>query len=301
MTLPEIHGLGTLWWIELFSVSEARAQELHALLSARIHAFDAHYSRFSKTSYVGRLNARETITDPPPELLTLLDIGLTWHTRSNGLFHFLTAEHQAARGYDASYSFSASESIPAIIDPHNVLHMSEREVRLTDSAIDFGGYGKGFLIDTLASLLRSHEVTSFIINGGGDIYASDPSGNGHRCVLEHSTEAGTYIGEVTLSNAALAVSSSYKRQWKHAVSGERINHFIDPIDPTRSVQAASYVIAPTTLQADIAATLCCLRPELQTVRDLQEDITDVLIMPENKAPIATPGFRNHLFTTPQET
>ena len=91
-------------------------------------------------------------------------------------------------------------------------------------AIDLGGIAKGFAVDTAIESLRASNVTSAIVNAGGDlrVFGSDES----RVHLRHPDSAQPIANPISLLNAALATSSPCftRRQWH----GRTVSHLVNP-------------------------------------------------------------------------
>lgn len=248
-------ALGTAWWIEVFSPLSSEAQAtLTKTIIAAITRYEGRYSRFRSDSLISKLNEQRVITNPDKEFIALLEYGHTLHARTKGHFNLLVGETMEARGYDASYRFTPTPEPASVPDPAHSLHINDHEIRLTAGRVDIGGFGKGYLIDLLAEQLRAHGVEEFLINGGGDIFASHQAESALPIYLEHPTEAGTYIGQVSLKNAGFAASSPFKRRWQH--NGVDYNHIVGD-----SGQFATFVTAPTARDADAFATASLLWTE----------------------------------------
>jgi thiamine biosynthesis lipoprotein len=127
-----------------------------------------------------------------------------------------------------------------------------------DVEIDLGGFGKGWIIDSLGELLHSLGHSQFIINGGGDILVS--SDEPIELALEHPLDPTKQIGSTRITHGALAVSSTKKRVWKQGDA--QYHHIIDPQTglPSTSPIATTYVRADTALIADTLATVLLIDP-----------------------------------------
>ncbi len=245
-----IDALGTRWWIELFeSSSEERLTVLKKDCEAFIMTFEGNYSRFKPDSYISILNRERVLKDPSHELIDVLTFGKQKYVETNTLFNILTGHIQEAKGYDAEYSFMMADTIPLPGNPVTDLAINESGITLNGySKIDLGGYGKGYLIDLVAERLRSkHDLQYFLINGGGDIYATSNNGEPIEIQVEHPTEQVKFIGSTTLLNEAFAASSPHKRKWK-TKQGEQ-NHIVGDAGDS------SYVKASSAKEADVLATI----------------------------------------------
>jgi len=243
-------ALGTKWWIELFeNISEQRLTALKKDCEAFIMTFEDSYSRFKPNSCISMINRERVLKDPSQELIDLLTFGKQKYLETNALFNILTGHIQEAKGYDAEYSFMMADTIPLPGNPVTDLAIDESKITLSGySKIDLGGYGKGYLIDLVVDRLKKeHGLNYFLINGGGDIYATSDNGEPVEIQIEHPTEPEKFIGATTLLNGAFAASSSHKRRWK-TKQGEQ-NHIVGEAGDS------SYVKAKTAKEADVLATV----------------------------------------------
>lgn len=250
--LPPITALGTTWVIEVFEdINKERLDGASGAVQSFLTTFNNSYSRFNSDSLITRLNNDRYLENPPAELIELLTIGQTWYKKTNCTFNILLEEELVRRGYDASYSFEekvGEDFAPA--DPTTDLTISPECINLTRGRVDLGGFGKGYAIDRAAELLQSIGLKYFLINGGGDIYATSDNNEPIAVYFEHPTEPGVFLGETTLCNEAFAASSPHKRQWK-GVNGNQ-THLVNSTGVTTS--DATFVKAGTAVEADIIAT-----------------------------------------------
>ena len=258
-TLPTITALGTSWWIELFDeISAERLTVIHDDCEAFLRTFEQHYSRFAPDSCISQLNANKSLAQPTIELQQLLTHSLELYDRTNGVFNIMVGSTLIETGYDAAYSFTPSPERTPIENPHDVIHITHDRITLDRGQIDFGGFGKGYAIDALARILTTtYGLPYFLINGGGDMYATSDHGTPLTIYLEHPTEPNTYLTTTTLLNQGFAASSPHKRAWKHVHT--TYTHIIDTTSPHGGERPdASFIKAATACDADVFATVALL-------------------------------------------
>jgi len=175
-----------------------------------------------------------------------------------------------ARGYDAAYSLVDKGS--ANLQPGNPLTdliISEDKIELRYGNIDIGGYGKGWLIDRLAEQLKDQfGLEQFLINGGGDIYATHENNRSVDILLEDPQNPGTIIGNTKIKNQGFAASSPHKRAWPKSPRSdlgdfENSNHIVS----NQKVKDVIYLIADSAVEADVFATTL-LQVDDETTQDL---------------------------------
>lgn len=264
MTLPlPIKALGTEFLVEIWDeLSSTTLETVNDHLEFLLSEFEQKYSRFKTDSYISILNNQKFIDNPPPDLVTILQIGISYFDRTAGVHNLMVGETLISQGYDADYSFIPKRTVFTIPDPHKALIIGPEQIILREGMIDIGGYGKGVAIDLLATTLtREFGLRYFLINGGGDVYGTSNHGKPITLYLEHPTEPDTYLGTTTILNQGFAASSRYKRSWTH--NKTHYSHIIDTTtDQPVSQQNidASFITAPTATTADVFATVALLAP-----------------------------------------
>ncbi len=284
MVLNNHAALGTRWHIEVFDQNidqKLVASETIAFLER----FEARYSRFRKTSWLSQLNQTGMYSQPDPEFVDILQESLEYFVSTGGVFNIAVGENMNHSGYDAAYSFVASkqqeDNLPDLAD---VLKVTKDQIRLRSGALDLGGIGKGYVIDKLANWLQSKFLLqSFIINGGGDIYATHHAdGTSIEVTLTHPKNPKLGIGTVVLHNQGFASSSPWLRSWVDKHSGTVINHLLT------ARQVTSYVVAPTVTEADVWATTLCISDDVQPPSSYE-----ILLLDDTKIIARTDSFKLH--------
>lgn len=274
MPKPNItfEALGTHWSIEQLG---EKSMDLESVLLPIVRAFESDYSRFKDDSFVSMLNRTKRLIDPPRELIDMLLFAQTMYQVGSGVFNISITPSLTGVGYGKARGEARINTTDLM-----GITIADGEVTLApDVEIDFGGFGKGWLVDALADVLHSHNVHEFIINGGGDIRVS--SASEVELALEHPTHEDQMIGTTRIASGGLAVSSPYKRSWK--VGGVTKHHIIDPRtgESVTNDIASVYVRASTTLVADVMATILLVDPSL--LDRLKKDFDlDVIVIHESQ-------------------
>jgi thiamine biosynthesis lipoprotein len=226
MKLFEYEAIGTHWWITIEDdIDPTKLESLCAEIKHISETFEKDYSRFIRESYIGRLNTEKQLENFPIELYEMLTFSNQITTITDGHFSATVGGTLASLGYDEKYSFSKQNTIL----PSYILELSESKIRISnDAKIDLGGIGKGWLIDKISDFLKSKHILYFSVNGGGDIFAtSHKDGKPWEYFLENPYNKEEVIGTIHVDNASIACSAPSRRQWKDAVSGEKLHHLVD--------------------------------------------------------------------------
>ncbi len=253
-----IEKLGTVWWFELFDLKKQDQEKFLDRINNLLEEFESTYSRFKETSVVSQLNKNNLVEKPSPEFLEILNLSKKFYVETDGVFNILVGDYLEMTGYDKDYNFSKEiKRLPEVPDLELSLNFDDEKINLNkNSKIDLGGIGKGFLIDKLAGIFKQEfALESFLINGGGDIYATEKDGEGFEIGLKSPT-SDQMIGSITLKNQGFAASSPAIRSWKGS-DGKTYSHIVGSDKPKDT-----FVVAPSATEADVWATTLCVNSEI---------------------------------------
>ena len=250
----EFDALGTRWWCEV--INGAVDDALRLSIDDAVQQFVADYSRFDENSLLSQLCRDGYLNHPPAEMVAMLEFAREVFDTTDGVFNISVGGVLERAGYGHGVGGETNNAL------WSETVISDNIIRVPKGArLDFGGFGKGWLIDKLADLFRQHGVEQFIINGGGDLFVQ--SNTPVELSLEHPLDATKQIGTTQVQRGGLAVSSTIKRQWQK--NGATHHHIIDPSlgASSQSGVASVYAKAPTVLIADTLATVLIVNPSLK--------------------------------------
>ena len=274
MTLSPIKALGTVWHIELFEAYDDHVTLRNSIVDW-LEEFESRYSRFRPDSWLSTLNRTGEYKNPNAQFIDLLTLALEYYYATDGVFNVAVGERLTKSGYDANYTFTAIAELPTVPTLSEVLDISAAKISLQSGSLDLGGIGKGYAIDKLAEYLQEeYGLYFFLINGGGDIYVTSDKNKSVTITIAHPDDRSLAIGTVDLLHSGFAASSPRLRAWPDRNTGESCNHLLTKHN------VASYVVAPTTTEADVWATVSCLdqtiKPPLKILQLLINESGQVL-------------------------
>lgn len=128
--------------------------------------------------------------------------------------------------------------------------------------LDFGGVGKEYAADRMATICAEHRVDRALVNLGGDVRVSGPQQDGSpwRVGIRHPRRDQALIASIALRSGALATSGDYERYVE--VGGRRYCHLLNARTgwPVACWQSIS-VVAPLCVVAGSCATIAMLLEE----------------------------------------
>lgn len=252
----EFDSIGSRFWLESLDKSVFDENTKQDVLNY-CTAYDDLYSRFKPQSLVSQLAKRGYIDNPPAELCQMLDYAKEIYNVTEGAFNITVGATLQNLGYGSSeYAGEFTQN------PWRSITWNSKRIQAEPAMVlDFGGFGKGWMIDAITKLLIARGFSQFIVNGGGDMYVK--SEKPVQITIDDPLRPGYASGSVWLQNKSLACSDIIKRSWQ-TPSGNK-HHIVDTTtqDSSNTGVVASYVIADTALVADTMATVLIIKPDLE--------------------------------------
>ena len=208
--------LGT--FVEITAHGTAEAVNAAFAAVARVQNLLSAHDSTSELSLLNREAATRVIT-VSRETFAVLRHADRLAQESHGAFDYTVAPTLAAWGL-----------LPANLNRKNpgnwrdVLLLPHRQVRfLRPLALDLGGIAKGFAVDAAIEVLRSHGVSSAVVNAGGDLRVFGAQAS--TVHLRHPAQPQTYAHTLQLHHAALATSSPCFTEKNFR--GQRVSHLVN--------------------------------------------------------------------------
>lgn len=260
--------MGTIAEVTVVHDEPARAQAAIDAAFAELTRIERLMTRYNRASDVGRVNtASPGIAVPVShETAGVVLAALDWAVATDGAFdpaiervcRLWNVEERttppsagevqrlAGRNLYRALELSTSGGSPVIVR------------RDTDVGIDLGAIAKGYAVDRAGEVLRAHGVRDGVVRVGGDLVALGvpPDGNAWCIGIRSPASETVLIGEVDVSDAAIATSGDYQRFFLY--QGVRYHHLMDPATaaPRRTPMHSITARAATCMHADAATTSC---------------------------------------------
>jgi FAD:protein FMN transferase len=198
------------------------------------------------------------------ETAQLLDYAATCHALSEGRFDITSGALRRVWRFDGGDRVPDAAAVREALASVGWARVGWTDRTLTLPAgmeIDFGGIGKEYAVDRAAGLIAARVDAPFLVNFGGDLFASGPRRGGVPWSVGiddpgHTGEA--LVGRLELRAGGLATSGDARRFVMH--EGRRLGHILDPRTgwPVEGAPRAVTVLASTCLEAGTLATLAIL-------------------------------------------
>ncbi|WP_369855315.1 FAD:protein FMN transferase [Candidatus Thalassolituus haligoni] len=128
------------------------------------------------------------------------------------------------------------------------------EITSANTSMGLGAIAKGYAIDRAVQVIRRAGFQQFVVNAGGDLYASSVPGQPLWQVgIQHPRQREQLIARLPVANMAVATSGDYERYFIH--NGQRYSHLINPATgyPANGCQSVT-IMASRGFWADALAT-----------------------------------------------
>jgi thiamine biosynthesis lipoprotein len=255
----QFQALGSTALITLVTKTDtAYRQRLFNQITRHIIKFEQQFSRFLADSELTQFNKRAGLKVPISQsFLRMLEVNKALSEATDGLYNpfILPALQQA--GYIGSWTNQGTNKI--VNDYRN------RQISLIDnliigdswakipknSALDFGGIGKGYLLDELSHILSIKKLSGYWLSLGGDIICAgyDLDNEAWKVAIQDAKDTSQIIDYISNQNGnVLAIATSGITKRKGIKNGQGWHHIIDP----RTGEPATTNILTVTVTADRA-------------------------------------------------
>lgn len=303
------HGsqvMGTVVDLTIWTDNEAGAAEAAKAVFEEFQRVDRLMSSWLEDSAVAKINrgagTKAIVVDE--EVMKLVLRAHQAGKLSGGAFDISVGSFRGLWKFDQDIdgSIPADDKVQErakLVDYRKIaLNKKRRSVKLRRKGmrITLGGVAKGYAVDQAVAIMHKRGFVDFIVQAGGDLYASgrrgdrswrvgirDPRGN---------RDASFALAEV--SNQTFSTSGDYERSI--VVKGVRYHHILDPATGRPAKRSRSVtVLAPDALTADIWSTaLFVIGPENGMKIVESRDDMEAVFVDENNALHISTGLQDKL-------
>lgn len=253
--------------VEMVAVHPDLGQCKEALYNAfqEINRIENLLSSHKKDSEISKINSEAAITPVKvsAETFAIIKRAIAYSKKFDGMFDISIGPITELWGFNDDKEITIPQkeklnSLLKVVDYKNVI-LNDQHTTVSFAVkgmkLDLGGIAKGYAIDKAAELLKQQGIQRFLINAGGDIYASGLKSNNKkwRVGIKHPRKPHALLAAFELNDFAVATSGDYERYAE--INGKRYHHIINPRTgfPSNFCQSVT-VFAPTAEEADVWAT-----------------------------------------------
>ena len=254
-TRADFFAMNTIMQITAYGAPTDKAREL-------VQSLDKQLSVTDPDSDISRINSSAgssvSISESTSELI---QTSLEMCARTNGALDITIYPVVREWGFTTdSFRIPDSGRLAALAD-----YVDYRRVTVGGGSacvpegfmLDLGATAKGFASDKVLALFRESEVSSALINLGGNIYAlgSKPDGSPWEIGVADPLDPQNICGKLALTDKAAVTSGNYERYFI-GDDGVTYCHIIDPADcrPADNGLAAVTIVADSGVMSDALST-----------------------------------------------
>jgi thiamine biosynthesis lipoprotein len=154
--------------------------------------------------------------------------------------------------------------------------------------VHLGGIGKGYAVDRSAAILRASGVSDFLIQAGGDLYASGTRGDRPWRAAIVDPRGPESFAAMNLRDETLSTSGDYERFFIR--DGRRYHHILDPDagEPARGCRSVTIVARHAILADALSTGVFVLGPQAgMALIEKLPDLEGVIVTDRNEVIVSS--------------
>ncbi|EPZ52694.1 MULTISPECIES: FAD:protein FMN transferase [Alicyclobacillus] len=274
MTSRTFRAMGTDIYMEIPNScigDDFERSRILADAARKMTQLESIFTRFHRDSDLNHINhSTGKWIQIRPCLYEVLQLAKDFFVTTRGLFNPCLGAVMKQLGYSVPFEQIDDNTVRPVIEIPYVSPMhcpfdlriqgTEYQVWLEPGyQIDLGGIAKGWIVQQIASDLRSVGVHQFVCNAGGDVICDGYNGTRSWSVgIRSPFDTNDHILLLDIHDLAVATSGTYKRTWKN--HGQTVHHIIDPFlgVPVQSDMISCSVIHRNLVTAEVQAKVALI-------------------------------------------
>jgi len=262
--------MGTTYQITVVAGYFNNAKSLKEKIEKRLEEINQSMSTYRKDSEITRFNAQNDVGEKvyvSEDFIHVMRVAEKLYTLSEGAWDGTIKPLVDLWGFGSS---SRERRVPEKEDilkllpeiGFNTIEISDNRYlikRRVSISVDLASIAKGYAVDQIADLLRKNGIENFLVEIGGEVFASGFRKDGKLWKIGINTPlkdaaVDKVYKAINLHNKALATSGDYRIFFE--VNGKRFSHILDPrtgYPVSNGVKGVS-IVADTCTFADGLAT-----------------------------------------------
>lgn len=176
-------------------------------------------------------------------------------------------------------------------------------LRRAGMRVHLGGIGKGYAVDRAVAILRARGLRDFLVQAGGDFYASGMRGSRpwRAGIQDPRGEGGSSFAALDLRDGTFSTSGDYERSF--VKDGRRYHHILDPDlgEPARESRSVTIVADSAMLADGLSTGVFIVGPTAgMALIERLPDVEGVIVTSRNEVLVSS-GLRDRLEILAQPT
>lgn len=245
-----------------YKITYSHTSDLEADIQGVLQQVDNALSIFNDSSTISRINNNEDVCATSDTMfIKVFRLAQQISSITGGAFDITVAPAVNAWGFGFKNATDVTDSVIDSllqITGYRKIREENGHIIKDDSRImlDCSAIAKGYGCDAVADMLRSRNITDFMVEIGGEVVTSghNQSGEEWKIGLSQPDESGQLNTILSLTDCAMATSGNYRNFYEK--DGIRYAHTIDPhtCRPVSHSLLSATVIASECAVADAFAT-----------------------------------------------
>jgi thiamine biosynthesis lipoprotein len=259
----ETYMMGTVIQLKIYGTNAEKATEL-AL--KRIRDIESKMSVNIETSEITKLNTKAGVSGQKlsQDTYSVIEKSIQYSKLSGGaldatiepivkLWGIGTDKQRVPLKTEIQEKLNLVDYKDILLDKKN----STVQLRRTGQAIDLGAIAKGYTADELKKVLINNQISSALINLGGNVFAigSKTDGTSWNIGIQNPLDTrGKYIGTISVVDKSVVTSGNYERFF--IVDGKRYHHIFDPKTgyPSEAGLISTTIVSDKSIDGDALST-----------------------------------------------
>ena len=216
--------------IKLYDISEKKANEAFEEIDDLYSKYENITNFYSENSELYNLNNTNTeeYIKISNELYELIEIGLDWYNKSNGLLNInigsLTQIWHDFR--NQSISFPTLEQLNNIDISIDKIKLKDNKILNSDFKIDLGSITKGYVTEKAGVYLENKGINYYIINAGGNVKVGKSDKGYYNIGIASPINSNEIFYSIKDENISVVTSGGYERFYEY--NDTLYHHIINP-------------------------------------------------------------------------
>lgn len=268
------HAMASPCEVLIDTNDQALAERLACIAQNEAARIEKKFSRYRDDNIIYRINhSAGRPLEVDAETAALLDYAEHCYRISNGMFDITSGVLRRVWQFDGGDNVPQPAQVAAVRELLGWHRVDWQRPLLTlpeGFEIDLGGICKEYAVDRSAMLLAAQTDVSFLINYGGDLYASKPRRSSQGWIIGVE-RPGQSTRHADINQPSAAADNFELCRGGGATSGDarrfllkdgiRYSHILNPLTgwPVRNAPRSVTVVANTCTEAGILSTLAMLQ------------------------------------------
>jgi FAD:protein FMN transferase len=295
-----ITAMDTFITITLYSNNKTNAEISIQEAFNEIKRIEEKFNEYNNNSLTSILNKNKKINTTDKEFIKIIQDSLFYSDLTNSSFD-ITVKPILNLYTESFNNLKRPPTEEEITQTLKKINPNFIEIKTTQNItqiilhnqtqITLGGIVKGYAIDKALETLIKNNITSTLINAGGDMYAlgTKPNNKPWTISLQNPDNSNDYITHIKLQDKAIATSGNYERFFNE---NKTFHHIVNPHTGYSANELISAtIISTTTKEADALATaIFVMGPQkgIDLINTLNN--TEALLITTNKTLIFSNNF-----------